>query len=292
MIRSMTGFGRCQLAVNGRDITVEMKAVNHRYFEFSARLPKSLNYIEDKLKALLQEQVARGKVEVFVSVVHQKGAPVEVSLNETLVASYVDALRAFGRQHSLPDDLTLAALARMGDLFTVSAAREDEDQLWQDVAAAAGQALQGFVDMRLREGEKLAADLEAKLQAILSLVAQVEEKNPETVQAYRERLYKKLEELLADKKVDEQRLLTEAAIFADKVAVDEETVRLRSHVGQFRSILELSVPVGRKLDFLVQEMNREANTIGSKAQDVEVARIVVELKSELEKVREQIQNIE
>lgn len=291
-MKSMTGFGRCQRAVDGRDITVEVKAVNHRYFEFSTRLPRGLGYMEDKLKALVQGRVARGKTELTLTVVNQQGLPAVVQLNEGLAASYVQQLRDFGRQHSLPDDLALSALLPLGEIFTVSRVQEDEEQLWQQVAEAAGEALDAFVAMRAREGDKLAADLEQKLQTVLALVARVEAKSPETVRAYRERLYKKLTEVLQDTQLDEGRILAEAAIFADRVAVDEETVRLHSHIDQFRDTLRLEGPVGRKLDFLVQEMNREVNTIGSKAQDVEVARIVVDLKSELEKIREQIQNIE
>ncbi|MBS4785320.1 MAG: YicC family protein [Clostridiales bacterium] len=292
MMKSMTGFGRCQRTVDGRDITVEVKAVNHRYFEFSARLPRSLGYMEDKLKALVQSRVARGKTELSLTVVNQKGVPAVVRINEELAASYVEELRAFGERHGLPDDLSLSALMRLGEIFAVSSVREDEEQLWQQVAETAAGALDAFVEMRTREGDRLAADLEQKLQTILELVSRVEAKSPETVRAYRERLYNKLCEVLSDTKVDESRILTEAAIFADRVAVDEETVRLRSHVDQFRDTLRLREPVGRKLDFLVQEMNREVNTIGSKAQDMEVARMVVDLKSELEKIREQIQNIE
>lgn len=292
MMKSMTGFGRCQRTVDGRDITVEVKAVNHRYFEFSARLPRSLGYMEDKLKGLVQSRVARGKTELSLTVVNQKGVPAVVRINEELAASYVEELRAFGERHGLSDDLSLSALMRLGEIFAVSSVREDEEQLWQQVAETAAGALDAFVEMRTREGDRLAADLEQKLQTILELVSRVEAKSPETVRAYRERLYNKLCEVLSDTKVDESRILTEAAIFADRVAVDEETVRLRSHVDQFRDTLRLREPVGRKLDFLVQEMNREVNTIGSKAQDMEVARMVVDLKSELEKIREQIQNIE
>ena len=286
MIQSMTGFGRCQKTLGSRDITVEIKAVNHRYLEFSSRLPRSLGFIEDKLKAQVQSRIARGKVEVSVTVAEQKGSASRVTLNEGLALSYLEELRIFARKNGLTDDLTLP------DLFTTRMAEVDEDALWRDISETADGALDSFIAMRRREGEKLSADLAAKLYNILTLVEAVERRSPETVEAYRQRLYKKLGELLADRQIDDSRVLTEAALFADKVAVDEETVRLRSHIDQFRHILTLEEPVGRKLDFLVQEMNREANTIGSKAQDAEMARIVVELKSEIEKVREQIQNIE
>ena len=292
MIQSMTGFGRSQKTLGSRDITVEIKAVNHRYLEFSSRLPRSLGFIEDKLKAQVQSRIARGKVEVSVTVAEQKGSASRVTLNEGLALSYLEELRIFARKNGLTDDLTLSDFCRLPDLFTPRMAEVDEDALWRDISETADGALDSFIAMRRREGEKLAADLAAKLYNILTLVEAVERRSPETVEAYRQRLYKKLGELLADRQIDDSRVLTEAALFADKVAVDEETVRLRSHIDQFRHILTLEEPVGRKLDFLVQEMNREANTIGSKAQDAEMARIVVELKSEIEKVREQIQNIE
>ena len=292
MIQSMTGFGRCQKTLGSRDITVEIKAVNHRYLEFSSRLPRSLGFIEDKLKAQVQSRIARGKVEVSVTVAEQKGSASRVTFNEGLALSYLEELRIFARKNGLTDDLTLSDFCRLPDLFTTRMAEVDEDALWRDISETADGALDSFIAMRRREGEKLSADLAAKLYNILTLVEAVERRSPETVEAYRQRLYKKLGELLADRQIDDSRVLTEAALFADKVAVDEETVRLRSHIDQFRHILTLEEPVGRKLDFLVQEMNREANTIGSKAQDAEMARIVVELKSEIEKVREQIQNIE
>ena len=292
MIQSMTGFGRCQKTLGSRDITVEIKAVNHRYLEFSSRLPRSLGFIEDKLKAQVQSRIARGKVEVSVTVTEQKGSASRVTLNEELALSYLEELRIFARKNGLTDDLTLSDFCWLPDLFTTRMAEVDEEALWRDISETADGALDSFIAMRRREGEKLSADLAAKLYNILTLVEAVERRSPETVEAYRQRLYKKLGELLADRQIDDSRVLTEAALFADKVAVDEETVRLRSHIDQFRHILTLEEPVGRKLDFLVQEMNREANTIGSKAQDAEMARIVVELKSEIEKVREQIQNIE
>lgn len=292
MIQSMTGFGRCQKTLGSRDITVEIKAVNHRYLEFSSRLPRSLGFIEDKLKAQVQSRIARGKVEVSVTVAEQKGSASRVTLNEGLALSYLEELRIFARKNGLTDDLTLSDFCRLPDLFTTRMAEVDEDALWRDISETADGALDSFIAMRRREGEKLSADLAAKLYNILTLVEAVERRSPETVETYRQRLYKKLGELLADRQIDDSRVLTEAALFADKVAVDEETVRLRSHIDQFRHILTLEEPVGRKFDFLVQEMNREANTIGSKAQDAEMARIVVELKSEIEKVREQIQNIE
>lgn len=292
MIQSMTGFGRCQKTLGSRDITVEIKAVNHRYLEFSSRLPRSLGFIEDKLKAQVQSRIARGKVEVSVTVAEQKGSASRVTLNEGLALSYLEGLRIFARKNGLTDDLTLSDFCRLPDLFTTRMAEVDEEALWRDISETADGALDSFIAMRRREGEKLSATWQPSSTISSLWWKQWRRRSPETVEAYRQRLYKKLGELLADRQIDDSRVLTEAALFADKVAVDEETVRLRSHIDQFRHILTLEEPVGRKLDFLVQEMNREANTIGSKAQDAEMARIVVELKSEIEKVREQIQNIE
>ena len=230
MIQSMTGFGRCQKTLGSRDITVEIKAVNHRYLEFSSRLPRSLGFIEDKLKAQVQSRIARGKVEVSVTVTEQKGSASRVTLNEGLALSYLEELRIFARKNGLTDDLTLSDFCRLPDLFTTRMAEVDEDALWRDISETADGALDSFIAMRRREGEKLSADLAAKLYNILTLVEAVERRSPETVEAYRQRLYKKLGELLADRQIDDSRVLTEAALFADKVAVDEETVRLRSHM--------------------------------------------------------------
>ena len=292
MIQSMTGFGRCQKTLGSRDITVEIKAVNHRYLEFSSRLPRSLGFIEDKLKAQVQSRIARGKVEVSVTVAEQKGSASRVTLNEGLALSYLEELRIFARKNGLTDDLTLSDFCRLPDLFTTRMAEVDEDALWRDISETADGALDSFIAMRRREGEKLSADLAAKLYNILTLVEAVERRSPETVEAYRQRLYKKLGELLADRQIDDSRVLTEAALFADKVAVDEETVRLHSHLAQLRTMLQGDEPIGRKLDFLIQEINRECNTTGSKCSDITIARDVVDMKAEVEKIREQIQNIE
>lgn len=292
MIRSMTGYGRSQQLLNGRDIQVEVKAVNHRFFEFSARVPRSYGYLEEKLKGLFQSRVSRGKVEVGVFIQTVEGPSAEVSVNQELAAAYAEALRSLSQPLNLPDDLTLSSMARFPDIFTVRRITEDEEQIWNDVRQVALEALESFVAMREREGERLTADLLGRLDEIGRLVEKVEERSPQTVAEYREKLYQRISEVLGDRQVDEQRILTEAAIFADRVAVAEETVRLSSHLHQFRQILQESEPVGRKLDFLVQEFNREANTIGSKVSDVELARTVVAIKSEIEKIREQIQNIE
>ena len=292
MLRSMTGYGRSQQQLGGRDISVEIRSVNHRFLEASIRVPRAYGYLEEKLKAFLQSRVSRGKVDVSVTVYALDGQGTEVELNRALARGYVEALRGLSEELSLRDDLSLSAVARFGDIFTVRRAPEDEEAVWADVQQVAARALDGFVAMREAEGARLRADLLEKLDGIAARVEQVEALAPQTVQRYRERLAAKMQEVLADRNIDEQRLVQEAAIFADRVAVDEETVRLRSHLAQFGRLLEAGEPVGRKLDFLVQEMNREANTIGSKAQDVAVTGLVVEIKSEIEKIREQIQNIE
>lgn len=292
MVRSMTGYGRGAAQTGGHDVTVEIKSVNHRFFEFSARVPRGYGYLEEKLKKFVGARVARGKVEVNVTVAAVGEGPMRVEVNEELVRGYVQALRSLCDPLMLRDDLTLSNIARLPDVFSVRRCEEDEEAVWQDVLPAAQEALDRFVSMREQEGERLRGDLLEKADSIEQRVAFVEERSPETVRLYRERLYQKMKELLENRSVDEQRLLLEAGLYADRVSVDEETVRLRSHLTQFRQILNAPEAVGRKLDFLVQEMNRETNTIGSKAQDASVANVVVEMKSEIEKIREQIQNIE
>lgn len=292
MVKSMTGYGRSQQILNGRDISVEIKSVNHRFFEFSARVPRVYGYLEGKLKAYVQSLVSRGKVDVAVTIFVLEGKESEVEINRSLAQGYMDALREVGEPLRLADDLTLSDLTRFSDIFSVRKAVEDEEVIWNDVQTVAAEAVERFVAMRAVEGERMKQDVCARLDTIGSLVEKIEAAAPQTVTAYRERLAAKMREVLADTAVDEQRLLTEAAIYAEKIAVDEETVRLRSHLKQFRSMLESEEAVGRKLDFLVQELNREANTIGSKAQNVEITGYVVDIKSEIEKIREQIQNIE
>lgn len=292
MIRSMTGYGRSQQTLDGREILVEIKSVNHRYFEFSARVPRAYGYLEEKLKSFLQGKVSRGKVEMGVTIYNIEGKDALIEVNSSIAKGYVDALRKANETLELKDDITLSNLIRLPDIFNVIKNTEDEEVIWNDVKTAAEEALDNFVAMREAEGVKMREDVSQRLDYIEKLVAKVEERSPMVTEAYRERLFGKLSEILNDKKIDEQRILTEAAIFSEKTAVDEETVRLKSHINQFRNLLEINEPVGRKLDFLIQEFNRESNTIGSKAQDVEITKIVVELKSEIEKIREQIQNIE
>lgn len=292
MIRSMTGYGRAEVLVNGRNILVEIRSVNHRYFEFSCRSPRAYGFLESRLKTYLQGKLSRGKVDVNVSIQTVEGSSASVQVNRELAASYVQALRALEEPLGLRDDLSLSVISRFSDIFTVNKETEDEDAVWADVLQAADEATGRFVQMRETEGAKMKEDVESRLDFILQAVEQVEARSPKTVEEYRARLYNKMSEVLGNTQIDEQRILTEAALYAEKIAVSEETVRLRSHVGQFRAILAQGGPVGRKLDFLIQECNRETNTIGSKAQDIEIARIVVDIKSEIEKIREQIQNIE
>lgn len=292
MIKSMTGYGRGNNILHGREITVEIRAVNHRYFEFSSRLSRSLGFVEDKLKAMLQGKISRGKVEVSVYVVNVEAADEKVTINREIVREYVEALRSVKQEFDLKDKLSLADVLRIPDAFTVVKAEADPEQLWEDIKLTAQQALDGFISMREAEGERMRQDISSRLDTIEKWVEAIEQRSPKLVEEYRNRLYDRLSEVLNSANIEESRILTEAAIFSEKTAVDEETVRLKSHIAQFREMLKQSEPVGRKLDFLLQEMNRETNTIGSKVQDLEVTRIVVDQKSELEKIREQIQNIE
>lgn len=292
MANSMTGYGRAQRQIDGRDITVEMRSVNHRFFEFSPRVSRSYAYLEDKLKNLVNAKISRGKLDLSLTVLTIDGTNTQVEINHALAGSYLSALRGLGSELGLPDDVTITSLARFNDIFVVRKTEDDEDATWNAVSQVAGEALEKILAMRATEGEKLKQDILGRLSSIEGLVKRVEEISPKTVEEYRQRLTAKITEVLEQKQLDESRILTEAAIFAEKIAVSEETVRLKSHIGQFRGILESGGSVGRKLDFLVQELNREANTIGSKAQDIEIARIVVDIKSEIEKIREQIQNIE
>ncbi|MCM1023643.1 MAG: YicC family protein [Prevotella sp.] len=292
MIKSMTGYGRFQQTIDGREIMVEIKSVNHRYFEFSARVPRAYGYLEEKLKTFIQGRVSRGKVDVGVTVFNVEGKDAQIEVNQSIAEGYVAALRKANESLKLKDDLSLSNLIRLPDIFNVIKTADDETVIWNSVKIVAEEALNNFISMRETEGLKMMDDIKSRLGYIGELVDMVEERSPAVTEAYRQKLFAKLSEILADKKIDEQRILTEAAVFSEKTAVDEETVRLKSHINQFGTLLEIEEPVGRKLDFLIQEFNRESNTIGSKAQDVEITKIVVELKSEIEKIREQIQNIE
>lgn len=291
-MKSMTGYGRAREERNGRTITVELRAVNHRYLDCTVKAPRQYVFLDDAVKKAAAARIARGKVEVFVSVETQEGGDVAVTVNHTLAKRYLDALHDLSETYGLRDDVTVAVLAKMPDVLGSERIEQDADELTRDVLAVFSAACDGFDQMRLREGEKLAEDVRGRCASIERMVGEVETRSPERVREYREKLLARMQEVLADSSIDETRILTEAAIYADKTAVDEETVRLRSHLQQMDGMLRETQPVGRKLDFLVQEMNREANTIGSKANDVDMARIVVDIKSEIEKIREQIQNIE
>lgn len=294
MIRSMTGFGRCQTALNGREISVEIKSVNHRYFEFSARTPRGYGFLDDKLKSFVNSRVTRGKVDVFVSITAFDEAPAEISVNHQLVSGYLNAMKEISDTYGLENDVKVTDISRFPDVFTIHKAEEDEEQIVSDVLSATEIALHSFIAMREAEGERMKADILSRANTILEYVAKVEERSPQTVCDYESRLMDKIRQTLDDSevKIDEQRVLTEVAVFSDKVAVAEETVRLRSHFDQLVKFLEYDEPVGRKIDFIIQEMNREANTIGSKVQDAQLAHIVVDIKGEIEKIREQVQNIE
>lgn len=292
MIKSMTGFGRCLETVNGRDILVEIKSVNHRYYEFSARVPRAYGFLEEKMKTFLQGRISRGKVDVGVTVYNLNCDDESIEVNKGIAKEYITALRGANEELGLTDDLTLSGIMRLPDIFNVRKAQEDEEAVWNDVKQTAEKALDNFIAMREAEGVKMKEDIISRLDYITELVGRVEERSPVVTENYRKRLFDKLTEILEDKNIDEQRIITEAAVFSEKTAVDEETVRLRSHIAQCRELLDSDEAVGRKLDFLIQEFNRESNTIGSKAQDIDITKIVVELKSEIEKIREQIQNIE
>lgn len=288
----MTGYGRTQKVLNGRDILIEIRSVNHRYYEYSSRIPRTYNYIDEKLKVLLKQKISRGKVDVNVSINNIEGRDTAIAINKGVAEGYVNALRSVAEEFNLKDDITLSKLIKLPDIFNVQKAPDDEEQVWNDVSEVATEAIEKFVEMREKEGVKLYNDVLEKTSLILEMVGKVEELSPITTENYRNRLYQKLNEILNGKDFDQQRIITEAAVFAEKIAVDEETVRLRSHISQLVDLLESGDAIGRKLDFIVQEMNREVNTIGSKAQDLNITKLVVDMKAELEKIREQIQNIE
>ncbi len=292
LIKSMTGYGRAVETVNGRQFTVELRSVNNRYLDCSVKLPRMLSFGEDAVKQAVKNAISRGKVDVFVSVHSENGVEATVTLNTAVVEGYLAAMKQMAADYPVVDDISVSLLSRMPEVFSVEKPEVDEDALLADLMSVVRQALESFDAMRTTEGKALENDLRSRGETIEGLVAQVEAGNGQTVADYRQRLENKLKEVLASTSIDESRILTEAAIFADKVAVDEETVRLRSHLQQMNTMLTTGGAVGRKLDFLLQEMNREANTIGSKCTDVRLARIVVEIKAELEKIREQTQNIE
>ena len=292
LIKSMTGYGRAVETVNGREFTVELRSVNNRYLDCSVRLPRTLSFAEDAVKQAVKASVSRGKVDVFISLRSEAGEDVKITLNEAVLKGYLAAMQQMVTEHNVTDDISVSTLSRMPEMFNIEKPEVDEEQLLADLMSVVAKALEGYDAMRSTEGQALDRDLRSRGNTILDLVSQVEAGNAQTVVDYRARLEAKLKEVLANTAIDESRILPEAAIFADKVAVDEETVRLRSHLEQMNTMLTGGGAVGRKLDFLLQEMNREANTIGSKCTDVKLAKIVVDIKAELEKIREQTQNIE
>ncbi len=292
MVRSMTGYGRFEDDRSGRNISVEIKSVNHRYFEFSCRVPVSFGFLEEKLKSYVRSRVSRGKIDLFLSIEASEDENCTVSVNTALAKGYADALKEVSDICETAEKVSPSVVARFPGVLSVKKGEQDEEALWQQVKGVAEKAVDRFIEMRKVEGQKLKDDILEKTDNILNMVSIVESKAPETVEKYRTRLENKLKELLDDRGIDEQRLITEAAIFADKIAVDEETVRLRSHMSQIKDLLESDDPIGRKLDFVLQESNREINTIGSKSQNTDISQVVVDVKSELEKIREQIQNIE
>jgi len=292
MLKSMTGYGRAVGTAGNMTVTVEVKSVNHRFFEFSARVSRGYSFLEEKLKAFFQQYISRGKVDCFVQIENEETQDGVVSINESLAAGYYNAVKQLSETYNLKMPDTVDILTVHTDIFNVKKPPEDEDKIWSTVGEVCEEALKNFLSMRETEGEKLRADVLSRADAIIANVGYIEERSPETVKEYNEKLKTRISELIGDASVDEDRLLSEAAIFADKIAVAEETVRLRSHIDQLRELMDAKKPVGRNLDFLVQEINREANTIGSKASDIEIAKRVIEIKSEVEKIREQIQNIE
>ncbi len=292
MVKSMTGYGRAVETVNGREFTVELRSVNNRYLDCTVKLPRSLSFAEETVKQAVKATISRGKVDVFISVHSEGAADVKVTLNAAMVEGYLAAMKQMVTDYGVQDDISVSLLSRMSEVFTVEKPEVDEDQLKADLMGVVTKALESYDAMRAAEGKALESDLRSRGNTIRELVSQVEAGNGQTVIDYRTRLENKLREVLANTSIDESRILTEAAIFADKVAVDEETVRLRSHLEQMDAMLTNGGAIGRKLDFLLQEMNRETNTIGSKCSDVRLARIVVDIKAELEKIREQTQNIE
>lgn len=292
MIKSMTGYGRCEKVDGGKKILAEIKSVNHRYSDYSIKVPRCYGFLEEKVRAFVSQYITRGKVDVYINIESYEESDKDIILNEELAGEYIKALYELRDKFSLKDDITVCSVARYTEIFKAERRDEDEETLWQSVKGVLGEAVEMFVKMREREGERINADLVQRVEYMKTLASEIDKRSPETVEEYKNRLYNKIKEVLGDRSIDEGRVLTEVAIFADKVAVNEETVRLASHFEEFFGILASNEPAGRKLDFLIQEINREINTIGSKASDIKIAKIVVELKAELEKLREQIQNIE
>ena len=292
MIQSMTGYGRAVQTIDNREITVELRSVNNRFLDCTVKLPRAFGYAEEPVKARIKQSISRGKVDVFISVNVEADTDIKISLNRPVLEGYLTALRTIASDYAVRDDISVSSLTRFPDVFVVEKAEADEEKVTADILSVVDEALASYTRMRQTEGAAMEADLRARAATVLSLVEKVEARSPVTLAEYRRRLTEKMQEVLGSTDIDESRILQETAIYCDKIAVDEETVRLRSHLDQLDAMLTAGGAIGRKLDFLLQEFNREANTIGSKGNDLEQARTVVEIKAELEKIREQIQNIE
>lgn len=292
MIKSMTGYGRAQTSLTDCDVTVELRSVNHRYFDCTVRIPRIYISMEEHIKARVQSTVNRGKVDVFVTIEHKEGADIDIQFNPRIAQAYVNSLNKMREMFRIEGAIDLMQLARMPEVFSVSKKETDEDALLKGVLATLDEALAGLDSMRVREGGNLTNDILAHAQIIEKNVSEVEKRSADALDEYREKLFDRMRELIGDAGIDESRILLEAALYADRAAVDEEVVRIRSHIGQLRDLLRKGGAIGRKLDFLVQEFNREANTIGSKVNDIAISGLVVDIKSEIEKIREQVQNIE
>lgn len=292
MFKSMTGYGRHEICDGGKKIMVEIKSVNHRYSDYSIKVPRFYGYLEDKIREYVSKYVSRGKIDIYVSVESYGEADKQIVLNEELAENYIEVLRSMVEKFGLKDDISVSNVARYTEIFKSERKEENDEEIWGLVKNVLEPAVGAFCSMREREGERILKDLSARVEYMKELAARIDERSPKTVEEYKNKLYLKIKELVAEKDIDESRILTEVAIFADKVAVNEEMVRLASHFDEFYQIAGSNEPAGRKLDFLVQEINREVNTTGSKANDIEIAKLVVDLKAEIEKFREQIQNIE
>ena len=292
MLKSMTGYGRQEKLIDGKKILVEIRSVNQRFTDYNIKLPRHMGFLEEKVRNFASEKITRGKVDIYISVESYDETDKEIYLNTALAKNYIDVLKQLRDEFDLKDDISVMKVAEFTEIFKTERKEEDQEQVWSQVKEVMAEAMEAFISMREREGERIEKDLVERVEYMKTLAAQVDERSPQTVEEYRDRLYSKIKELLEDRDIDESRILTEVAIFSDKIAVNEETVRLGSHFEEFYNIINSGEPAGRKLDFLIQEINREVNTIGSKAQDIEIAKTVVTLKGEIEKLREQIQNIE
>ncbi len=292
MVKSMTGYGRATETLNKRGITVEVKSVNHRFLDCTVKTPRAYIFLEDPVKSAVSTYVNRGKTDVFITIDNSEAENVNVKINESLLRGYMDVFAKLKEEYGVRDDVSVTSIVRIPDMMSVEKQDDDIDELTADVVKVLNAALDNHTEMRINEGKKLAEDILGRLDFLENMAEQVEIRSPKRVEEYREKLEARMCEVLESAMIEPQRILTEAAIFADKIAVDEETVRLRSHIAQFREMIDNGGAIGRKLDFLVQELNREVNTIGSKSNDLEMTSIVVDMKSEIEKIREQVQNIE